>query len=378
MIVEMHRAVNYIDRQSRLAGILENANLDAVALNASPSLTYLTGMHFHLSERPILGFFTSDASVGIVLPELESGKISSLNYPIQAFSYQEDPQSWQKVTQKALQALGMAGNRIGLEPRQARMLEIELLKGADPHLELLAGDACTTQLRISKDEVEIANMRQAVEVAEKAIQSVLPRILPGVKERELAAEVTIALLREGSDSQLPFAPIIASGPNSANPHAFASHRSLERGDLLIIDWGASFEGYFSDLTRTFAIGEPDLELMEAANIVQEANGTARTNAGPGVSAEDVDRTARKVIEDAGYGQYFIHRTGHGLGMEGHEPPYIREGNKLILSPGMAFTIEPGIYIPGRGGIRIEDDVVITEQGCESLSDFPRALHVLDV
>jgi Xaa-Pro dipeptidase len=374
----MHKAVNYIDRQSRLAEILENANLDAIALNASPSLTYLTGMHFHLSERPVLGFFSSDASVVIVLPELESGKISSLNYPIQAFPYQEDPQSWQKVTQNALQALGLTGKRIGFEPRQARMLEIELLKGADPDLELHAGDACTTQLRISKDEVEIANMRQSVEMAEKAIQSVLPGIKPGVKERELAAEVTIALLREGSDSQLPFAPIVASGPNSANPHAFASQRSLEPGDLLIIDWGASFEGYFSDLTRTFAFGEPDPELMEVANVVQEANRMARTKAGPGVSAQDVDRTARKVIEDAGYGQYFIHRTGHGLGMEGHEPPYIREGNKLILSPGMAFTIEPGVYIQGKGGIRIEDDVVITEQGCESLSDFSRALRILDV
>lgn len=377
-MLERYKEVNYRDRQTRLAAILEKANLDAIALNAGPSLTYLTGLHFHLSERPILGFFTRQSSVVFLLPELEAGKISSLNYPIQAFAYKEDPLTWQTAAQKALQASNMEGNRIGLEPRQARMLEIELLKAADPALEILAGDACTMQLRISKDEVEIANMRHAVSVAEKAIESILPKILRGVKEHELAAEVTIALLREGSDSQLPFAPIIASGPNSANPHAFPSQRSLARGDLLIIDWGASFEGYFSDLTRTFAIGEPEKELKEVAEVVLQANRNARMKAGPGVPAEEVDRAARRVIEAAGYGQHFIHRTGHGLGMEGHEPPYIREANKLILTPGMAFTIEPGIYLPGRGGIRIEDDVVITEKGCESLSNYPRALRILDV
>jgi Xaa-Pro dipeptidase len=188
----------------------------------------------------------------------------------------------------------------------------------------------------------------------------------------------VGLLREGSESQVPFAPIVASGPNSANPHATPSDRRLERGDQLIIDWGANIGGYFSDLTRTFAIGEPPDEMKHIAQVVLQANEAAREKAGPGIPAQAVDRAARQVIEDAGYGDFFIHRTGHGLGMEVHEHPYIREGNLLPLAPGMTFTIEPGIYLPGRGGVRIEDDVVITNDGILSFSDMPRTLRTLGV
>jgi Xaa-Pro dipeptidase len=364
------------DRQTRLAGKLQETDLDAVALNAGPSLTYLTGLHFHLSERPILGLFTATSPPVIILPELEAGKLSDLPYQVEAFSYGEDPGTWKGVFQAGLQAARLPGNRIGLEPRQIRVLELDLLRAANPIAEFTAGDASIAELRIRKDQLELANMRQAVQVAQNALASILPKIQPGVNERELAAEMTIAILRAGSQSQLPFQPIIASGPNSANPHAFASERRFENGDMLIIDWGASIGGYFSDLTRTFTIGEPEDEMKQIAEVVLAANRSAFDQAGPGVPAEQVDHAAREVIEAAGYGQYFIHRTGHGLGMEGHEAPYIRDGNKLRLTPGMTFTIEPGIYIPGRGGVRIEDDAVITDNGCESLSDLQRELLVL--
>jgi Xaa-Pro dipeptidase len=375
---EAHSDTFLSERQARLAVVLQDAKLDAIALNAGPSLTYLTGLYFHLSERPILGLFTATGAPVIILPELEAGKVSGLPFPIQAYPYGENPETWQAVVQEGLQAARIPGNRIGLEPRQIRMLELDLLKAANPEIEFFAGDASTAELRVRKDEVELANIRQAIRVAQNAITSILEKIQIGVTERELAAEITMALLREGSESQIPFPPIVASGPNSANPHAFPSERSFERGDLLILDWGASVGGYFSDLTRTYAIGEPQDELKIIAEVVLEANKKALIKAGPGVPAEEVDRAARKVIEDAGYGQYFIHRTGHGLGMESHEAPYIREGNKLKLIPGMTFTIEPGIYIPHRGGVRIEDDVVITDHGCESLSDLPRELQFLEV
>jgi Xaa-Pro dipeptidase len=153
-------------------------------------------------------------------------------------------------------------------------------------------------------------------------------------------------------------------------------RRLQPGDLLIIDWGATFEGYVSDLTRTFAVGEVEPELARIAQIVNEANQAGREAAAPGVPASTVDSAARRVIEKAGYGVYFIHRTGHGLGMEEHEEPYIRSDNAQLLSPGMTFTVEPGIYLPERGGVRIEDNVLITEIGSESLSDLPRELKVV--
>jgi Xaa-Pro dipeptidase len=145
---------------------------------------------------------------------------------------------------------------------------------------------------------------------------------------------------------------------------------------LLIDYGASVNGYASDITRTFAIGTLSPELAQVHEIVQAANAAGRAAAGPGVSCQEVDRAARRVIEDAGYGEYFIHRTGHGLGLETHEPPYMVEGNARRLQVGMTFTVEPGIYLPGRGGVRVEDDVVITEEGCESLTTLARDLKIV--
>jgi Xaa-Pro dipeptidase len=176
---------------------------------------------------------------------------------------------------------------------------------------------------------------------------------------------------------MPFTPIVSGGPNSANPHAVPTQRRLQAGDLLVIDWGASWEGYFSDLTRTFAIGEPEPELWGVARTVLEANLAGRAAAMPGVPASAVDTAARAVIEGAGYGPYFTHRTGHGLGMDSHEEPYIRGDNDQLLTPGMTFTVEPGIYLPERNGVRIEDNVAISTDGCDTLSSLPRELIVLD-
>ena len=231
-------------------------------------------------------------------------------------------------------------------------------------------------LENAKDAQEIDAMRRAVQIAQQALQAVLPMIGPGVTERQVASELVIQLFRAGSQTELPFAPIVASGPNSANPHAVPSNRPLQTGDLLVIDWGASADGYISDLTRTFAIGGASPEYQRVAKLVKQANQSGRDAAGPGVPAEAVDWAARRLIAEAGYGEYFTHRTGHGIGMEGHEEPYIREGNRLILQSGMAFTVEPGIYLPGRGGVRIEDNVVVTATGAECLSDLPRELIVL--
>jgi Xaa-Pro dipeptidase len=169
---------------------------------------------------------------------------------------------------------------------------------------------------------------------------------------------------------------VASGPNSANPHATPSDRILSPGDLLVIDWGASFQGYLSDLTRTFAVGKVSAEQLKISEIVIAANLAAQSSVRPAESADEIDRAARSVIEKAGYGKYFIHRTGHGLGIEAHEEPYIRAGNPMKLEPGMTFTIEPGIYLPEEGGIRVEDNLAVTLTGSEMLSDLPREVTVV--
>lgn len=368
--------VNYGNRQDHLAMAMKAANIEAMALNAGPSLTYLSGLHFHLSERPVVGLFTPHLPPVIILPELEAGKLSNLPYQVESFTYGEDPDTWQASFRDGVLAAELSDLRVGVEPRRLRVLELTFLENVDAGMKFVSGEACLAEIRMQKDEAEQAAMQKAVNTAQDALEATLPVIKPGITERELAAELMVGLLREGSESQVPFAPIVASGPNSANPHAFPTDRRLERGDQLIIDWGANIGGYFSDLTRTFAIGEPQDEMKRIAQIVLQANEAAQEKAGPGIPAQDVDRAARQVIEDAGYGEFFIHRTGHGLGMEGHEHPYIREGNLLPLAPGMTFTIEPGIYLPNKGGVRIEDDVVVTNDGILSFSDMPRALRTL--
>jgi Xaa-Pro dipeptidase len=365
-----------IARQAKLHHILVSAGLDSLILNPGPSLVYLTGLHFHLSERPVLVFFTPAASPIIVLPELEQQKLQHLPYAIQAFPYGEDPSQWGKVFLAAVQAAKLENARNGVEPRQLRLLEYRLLTDSAPSAEFISALDSVSNLRMYKDDSELSAMRKAVDIAENALNATLSQVKIGLTERELATELTMQLFNAGCDPEVPFAPIVSSGPNSANPHAVPSDRKLASGDLLVIDWGASYQGYFSDITRTFAIGSLDSEYARISSVVLDANTAGRESAKPGLPAEAVDQAARAVIESAGYGKYFTHRTGHGLGMEAHEDPYIRMGNHLTLEPGMTFTIEPGIYLPGRNGVRIEDDVVITLTGAECLTRLPREVKQL--
>jgi len=229
-----------------------------------------------------------------------------------------------------------------------------------------------------KDEEELKDMRVAVDIAQQALLATLPSVKVGVTEKDMAALLIQHLLQFGSGGELPFQPIVAFGANSANPHAVPTDYAAQAGDMILFDWGANVNGYFSDLTRTFALGDPGDVLRGAHLAVQAANAAGRKVARPGVTAGSVDRATRAEIEAVGMGVYFSHRTGHGLGLEVHEEPYIRAGNDALLDVGMTFTIEPGIYLDGKGGIRIEDDMLITANGSESLSTLRRDLQLLPI
>jgi Xaa-Pro dipeptidase len=365
-------------RLVKLSASLRTSGLDALALNAGPSLAYLTGLRFHLSERPVVAIFTADHEPVIILPELELPKVGGL--PLRAFPYPENPAEWDGVFRRAVQSLGLDGKRLGVEPRAMRLLEFRCIAaaiGADGvSPDFPDASETVSRLRMRKDAGEVAAMRKAVQVAQSALEATLPFIKIGMTEKEIAGELVVNLLRHGSQSEMPFAPIVSAGPNSANPHATPSGCRLQPGDLLVVDWGACVDGYISDLTRTFAVGEVDEEWRNIHRIVLEANAAGRAAAKPGVPCAAVDKAAREVIEKAGYGAYFTHRTGHGIGMEGHEEPYMRSDNMQLLEPGMAFTVEPGIYLPGRNGVRIEDNVVVTEEGTECLSGMARELRTV--
>jgi len=360
-------------RHQKLDFVMSSAGMGVLALNPGPSLTYLTGLDFHLSERPVVLFFAIDKIPAIVLPELETGKLKGVPFEINSFPYGENPKDWAKAFQQAEKAIDFDGKLIGVESRRMRILEYRFLEDIATKTTFMKAEDVLANLRMYKDPKEISAMRAAVKVAQNALEATIPLVKIGMTERELAGELVVQLLRQGSQPQLPFYPIVSFGPNCANPHATPTDRKLTPGDLMLIDWGATVDNYFSDLTRTFAVGGVEPDLVRVAEIVHEANAAARSRTGPGVPAGEVDLVARTIIEKAGFGDYFIHRTGHGLGLEGHEEPYIRNDNAMLLEPGMTFTIEPGIYLPDRGGVRIEDDVIVTVEGVESFSNLPREL-----
>lgn len=363
-------------RLEKLYKAMAESRLDAVAINPGPTLSYLTGLGFHLMERPVVMFFAPGRDPAFILPELETPKLEQLPYKVQAFPYPELPGEWIKAFQKGVKALELDGKSIGLEPRALRILEYRFIEQAAPGSNFPDASTTLAALRITKDDSEIERMRRAVIIAQDALKATIPQIKLGMSERELAAELTIQLLKHGSSPEIPFAPIVSSGPNSANPHASPSARKLQSGDMLVVDWGAAYEGYISDLTRTFAVGKVEPEFQRIHKIVQEANAAGRAAGKPDAACAEVDKASRGVIEAAGYGPYFTHRTGHGIGMEGHEDPYMRGDNLQLLEPGMCYTVEPGIYLTGRNGVRIEDNMVVTSSGTESMSDMDRELRVV--
>jgi Xaa-Pro dipeptidase len=360
-------------RQEKLGDLIRQAGLDCIVVNPGSSLLYLTGLSFHLMERPVVVFFFPDKKPVIVLPELEELKLNNLSFEVEPYTYNDNPKTWQEAFNKATQAARIERTVIGVEPLSLRVLELRFLEKAAPQAQFVSAEKSLSLLRICKDNAEVDRMRIAVEIAQKAFLATLETIKIGQTEREIAGELTLQLLRNGSDAEVAFPPIVSSGPDGANPHATPGERRLTSGDLVVVDWGATYNGYISDLTRTIAVGSIDGEWERIAQVVADANSAGRTIARPGIPAGDVDRAARAVIEKAGYRKYFTHRVGHGIGMQVHEEPYMYAENDLILMPGMTFTVEPGIYLSGVNGVRIEDNVVITQDGAESLSNLSRGL-----
>lgn len=361
-----------MERLAQLRGAMATAGLALLALVPGPNLHCLTGLQFHLSERPLVLFVPQRSRPVLVLPELEQSRADALECDLVAYSDSAGPAGAFEAAAARLPA-----GRLGVEGRALRFLELELLERAEIGDERVDASEALAQLRMRKSAAELAKMEHAVALAEAAFREVQPAIAVGMRERELASMLVQALHAAGSDPALPFTPIVASGPNAADPHHFPGDRKLAKGDLLIVDWGATHTGYFSDITRTFVVAaEPTEAQLAAHGAVRAAARAARTLATHGVLAGEVDAAARNALSEAGYGEFFIHRTGHGLGLEVHEEPYINENSPTVLEPGMTFTVEPGVYIPTIGGIRIEDDLVITEGGSRNLTSLPRDLLVV--
>jgi Xaa-Pro dipeptidase len=362
----------------RLDGLqteLRRQNISCLALLPGPDLRYLTGFNFHLMERPTVGFFPSADSPVFVLPALEmSAYEAGVPFDARVFPWAdgEGPEAafWEafaalpEVQTLAVPYLGM------------RVHELRLIQRHVPNATLVDAHPLMDSLRLFKDEAEIGHISAAIHVTEEALGAVLAQVKPGMTEHQVAKQLEIAQLERGG-GPLPFEVVALCGPNATLPHGVPGEQAIQPGDVLLIDIGTSAEGYFSDITRTVVVGqEPGDRTRAVYQAVLAANAAGRVAAGPGVPCQEVDRAARQVIEDAGFGDYFTHRTGHGIGLGIHEAPSVEAGNTQLLQAGMVITVEPGIYLPGEVGVRIEDDVLITEDGAVSLTAFPRELTVV--
>jgi len=363
------------DRRLKLKALMKAQDVDYIVLVVGSNLNYFTGLRMQMHERPTLLFIHSGEKDAIFLPKLEWPNASSiLKEAFESYAYTDEEGPHGKL-KSLVEKVGIDGKKIGVEFFTMRVMEFELLRRYAPHASYIDGETLIAEIRMCKDEEEISLMGQATAITEESLKSTLKMIRPGVTEEDVAKELKVSMFSLGS-GELWKQPIVTSGPRTSYPHAKTSKRVIEAGDLVMIDTGATYEGYTCDLTRTFGIGQVDEELRKIYQIVKKAVEAVIQIPRAKFTAEELDREARQVITRQGYGEYFIHRTGHGLGLEGHEPPYVVEGNKMEMRLGMTFTVEPGIYLPGRGGVRIEDNVVVTGKGLESITRFPRELTIL--
>jgi Xaa-Pro aminopeptidase len=357
-------------RLAAVADAVRAAGLGALLLTPGPDLRYVTGYDAKQLERLTCLTVPAAGEPFLVVPRLElnaalASPVSTLGVEVVTWGETED-------------AFAIVAARLGAPEVVAlsdRMWALNVLRFRDafPGARQVLASTVLSGLRIRKSAVEVAALREAGAAIDRVHAKVAGWLRPGVTEREVGAKIAEAILGEGH-VQVDFV-IVGSGPNGASPHHEVSDRVLERGDPVVVDIGGTMEsGYCSDCTRVYSIGEPPAEFAAYYAVLREAQEAACAAVRPGVTAESVDAAAREIIAAAGYGEWFIHRTGHGIGLESHEDPYIVAGNAIPLAPGMAFSVEPGIY-PGPHGARIEDIVVCTEGGCERLNNAPRDLVI---
>ncbi len=352
----------------RLIKGAESLGIDAVVIVPGPNLRYLIGLEFIALERLIALVIPVSNSPLLIIPELERERVekSGLIKLVDVVSYSDSENPYELLVSmlKKLNTL-----RIGVEGTiQYRIAGKLLAKG----FKLSEVDHLLQELRIVKDDSELRIIESAVRIVEESIVEGYRNLKPGISERELSRIVRDRAEELGAE-EAPYC-IVQSGPNTALPHAVPSSRKVLEGDVVLFDVSIRFNGYFADLTRVYTVGRPKPEHIRIHEIVLRAQENALRAIKPGVKASVIDRAVREVISREGYGPHFIHRTGHGLGVEVHERPYISPLSDELLREGMVFTVEPGIYLPGRFGVRLEDDVVVTDKGYRNLARLSKSLE----
>jgi D-alanyl-D-alanine dipeptidase len=363
---------DYAGRLDRASETVATRGLDGLIVGVGPDLEYLVGYAAPALERLTALIVRPGSAPALIVPELERPR--ALEAPgaglVEMVSWVDGDDPYER----AVKLFGTSAARLaaGNKLWAAHLLELQTLL---PETAFEVAGPVLAELRAVKDAGEIDFLTRAGAAADAAFGDIVAEGLAGRGEREVAASLAAHLVKRGHETA-DFA-IVASGPNGASPHHEPGGRTIQMGDVVVLDFGGRLGGYCSDITRTVSVGEPSEETRTVHGIVRDAQQAAFEAVGKGVTGEQADRAARDVIERAGYGEAFVHRTGHGIGLDVHEDPYLVSGNDRVLVPGNCFSIEPGIYLEGRFGVRIEDIVAITEDGPRRLNEATRDLVIVD-
>ena len=351
--------------QSRVNRVIRNMHelgLRQTLISAPASIFYLTGKWIFPGERMLALYLNDQGDIRLFANRLFALQ-GTVDVPLTEY---DDTEDCVQILAACLQS-----GPIGIDKDWPSRFTIRLMD-ARSDIRPVIGSKCVDDARLYKDEKEVALMRESSHKNDQTIQRVILQLKTGLSE----AQVQDIYLKESTalgSSAPSFEPLICFGPNCAEPHHVSDQTTLQNGDAVSLDVGLTWQSYCSDMTRTVFMGKATDEQKRVYDLVRAANAAGRAAVHPGVAMKDIDHAARKVIEDAGYGQFFIHRTGHGIGLEVHEYPDVSATSEAIAKSGMCFSVEPGIYLPGKFGVRVEDLVVVTEDGCETLNQAPREL-----
>jgi Xaa-Pro aminopeptidase len=356
-------------RLGRARGRMAELGVDVLLLSVGPDLPYFTGYEAMPLERLTMFVLPQSGDPVLLVPRLEAPRVDEHPhlFAVETWDETDDP-----VARVAAMTGPVARAAIG-DQTWARF--VLALQQALPSTQFVAAREVTASLRIVKDADEIDALRRAAQAVDHIAAAMRSEPFAGRREIDVHNELVERMLEAGHE-RANFA-IVAAAANAASPHHEPSTRVIDDGDVVLCDFGGTMAGYCSDITRMFVVGEPASEVRDAYAVLVEAQEAGVRAAVVGEACEGVDAAARRVITDAGYGEYFVHRTGHGLGISTHEPPWIMRGENVELKVGMVHSIEPGIYLPGEFGVRLEEIVHVTDEGCERFSRLPRDLHVAE-
>jgi Xaa-Pro aminopeptidase len=353
---------------------LARMDQELMVLFPSSNMRYLSGFYDEPGERMLFLIVPSHGKSTFLVPELYEQQVRQVSpfIHVRAWKDSEDPRA---LLEESLTTGARKPTRVLVDDGMWASFYL-MLQSVLPDAQFSLVSRLMRTLRMMKSGEEIGLLRKAGSIADRAFEALIGTSIEGMSEISLAAWIEEAMRENGAEG-IAFETLVSSGPNSALPHHRAGGRKIRRGDVVVLDYGCRVGGFCSDITRTVVCGKPSKEVQDVYRIVKEAQETAVKGILPGTEAQAIDRLARGVIEKSGYGAHFIHRTGHGIGIDVHEEPYLVEGNPLLLQEGMSFSVEPGIYLQGKFGIRIEDIVVITGKKADRINKSTHELQVLD-